>query len=95
MRIGPTELVIIILVVIVLCLIFLFSKLKKADEESDQVFAGNLASLAEGSKASYVLAFNARNKGSCCIASHFVSRWNRRPYILSGKAGIRYIVFSI
>ncbi|HJO90529.1 MAG TPA: TM2 domain-containing protein, partial [Anaerolineales bacterium] len=62
---SAVGLVILILPVVgVVCLIFLFRKSKQANEESDRVFEANLMRLSDGSKASYVLTYNARKKSA-------------------------------
>jgi len=97
MRIGPVELVIVIFpVVAVLCEIFLFSKSKKANEESDQVFEANLTSLSEGSKASYVLTYNARKKSAvvALLLTIFLGGIGAHKFYLGKPVlGILYLVF--
>jgi hypothetical protein len=72
---NAVGLVILILpVVSVLCLVFLFRKSKQANEESDRVFEANLMRLSDGSKASYVLTYNARKKAQLlhCFSLFFL-----------------------
>ena len=88
--------VIFLVVAVLLCLIFLFRKSKKADEESDQVFETNLASLSVGSKASYVLTYNARKKSAvvALLLTIFLGGIGAHKFYLGKPVlGILYLVF--
>ena len=94
---GVVGLFIIILpVVAVLCLIFLFHKSKQANEESDRVFEANLTRLSDGSKASYVLTYNARKKSAvvALLLAIFLGGIGGHKFYLGNLIlGILYLVF--
>ena len=88
--------VLILPVVAVLCLIFLFRKSKQANEESDRVFEANLTRLSDGSKASYVLTYNARKKSAvvALLLAIFLGGIGGHKFYLGNLVlGILYLVF--
>jgi TM2 domain-containing membrane protein YozV len=88
--------VLILPVVAVLCLIFLFRKSKQANEESDRVFEANLTSLSDGSKASYVLTYNARKKSAvvALLLAIFLGGIGGHKFYLGNLVlGVLYLVF--
>jgi TM2 domain-containing membrane protein YozV len=94
---SAVGLVILILPVVgVLCLIFLFRKSKQANEESDRVFEANLMRLSDGSKASYVLTYNARKKSAVValvLAIFLGGIGGHKFYLGNFVLGILYLVF--
>jgi len=88
--------VLILPVVAVLCLIFLFRKSKQANEESDRVFEANLTRLSDGSKASYVLTYNARKKSAvvALLLAIFLGGIGGHKFYLGNLVlGVLYLVF--
>ena len=80
----------------VVCLIFLFRKSKQANEESDRVFETNLTRLSDGSKASYVLTYNARKKSAvvALLLAIFLGGIGGHKFYLGNLIlGILYLVF--
>ena len=94
---SAVGLVILILPVVgVVCLIFLFRKSKQANEESDRVFEANLMRLSDGSKASYVLTYNARKKSAVVallLAIFLGGIGGHKFYLGNFVLGILYLVF--
>jgi len=88
--------ILILPVVSVLCLIFLFRKSKQANEESDRVFEANLTRLSDGSKASYVLIYNARKRSAVVallLAIFLGGIGGHKFYLGNFVLGILYLVF--
>ena len=94
---SAVGLVILILPLVgVVCLIFLFRKSKQANEESDRVFEANLMRLSDGSKASYVLTYNARKKSAVVallLAIFLGGIGGHKFYLGNIVLGILYLVF--